>query len=235
MSHSGDLARPHGDVPPPAREPVHAHEPLLGRAEPSVASARTWSDSQGRRVVTLLFCDISGSTSLGEKLDSESVREMLSSYFHEMQGAIERHGGTVEKFVGDAVMAVFGIPATHEDDALRAVRAALEMQRRVRDLNGALEARYGIRIALRIGVNTGEVTFSDREAAETIVTGDAVNVTARLEQAASAGEVLLGEQTFGLVRDAVEVEQAEPLALKGKLLPVPTYRLLAVKGQAAPP
>jgi 3-mercaptopyruvate sulfurtransferase SseA/class 3 adenylate cyclase len=235
MYHSGDLTRPHGDVRPPAREPVHAHEPLLTRAEPSVASARTWPDSQGRRVVTLLFCDISGSTSLGEKLDSESVREMLSNYFHEMRGAIERHGGTVEKFVGDAVMAVFGIPATHEDDALRAVRAAFEMQRRVRDLNGALEARYGSRIALRIGVNTGEVTFSDREAAETMVTGDAVNVTARLEQqAASTGEVLLGEQTFGLVRDAVEVEQAEPLALKGKPRPVPTYRLLAVKGQAAP-
>jgi tetratricopeptide (TPR) repeat protein len=141
------------------------------------------------------------------------LRELMTRYHAELRAILERHGGTVEKFVGDAAMAVFGIPRAHEDDALRAVRAADEIRSAV--------ARLGLRV--RTGVNTGEVVAS---AAETLVTGDAVNVAARLEQAANGGEVLLGELTHALVRNAVQDEPVEPLALKGKAKPVPAYRLL---------
>jgi class 3 adenylate cyclase len=179
---------------------------------------------------------MSGSTAMGERVDAESVREMMFSYFHEMRSAIERHGGTIEKFVGDAVMAVFGIPTAHEDDAMRAVRAAWEMQQRMPALSDELERRYGSRIALRIGVNTGEVIAGDASTRETMVTGDAVNVAARLEQTATPGEVLLGESTYRLVRALVEAEAVEPLELKGKSEPVPAYRMTAVAGgTSAPP
>ncbi|MGI8606239.1 MAG: adenylate/guanylate cyclase domain-containing protein, partial [Gaiellaceae bacterium] len=123
-----------------------------------------------------------------------------------MRGALERHGGTVEKFIGDAVVAVFGVPQAHEDDALRACRAALEMQARLEALNEELERRFGTRSALRIGLNTGEVVAGDATSRETFVTGDPVNVAARLEQTAAPGEVLLGEPTYRLVREAVTVE-----------------------------
>ncbi len=152
-----------------------------------------------RKLATLLFCDMSGSTAMGERLDAEAVRELMFKYFHEMRGAIERHGGTVEKFVGDAVMAVFGVPTAHEDDALRAVRAAWEMQQRLVALNEELARRYGSTIALRIGVNTGEVVAGDVGTRQALVTGhaalvtDAVNVAARLEQTAAPGEILVGE------------------------------------------
>jgi class 3 adenylate cyclase len=114
-------------------------------------------------------------------------------YFHEMRDAIERHGGTVEKFIGDAVMAVFGVPDAHEDDALRACRAAHEMQRRIVELAPELERRFGTRLQARIGVNTGEVVAGGGR--ETFATGDAVNVAARLQQAAAPGEVVIGELT----------------------------------------
>src|SRR4051794_22783579 len=183
-----------------------------------------------RKLASLVFCDMSGSTAMGERVDAETVQSLMLSYFHEMRGALERHGGTVEKFVGDAVLAVFGVPESHEDDALRACRAALEMQARVVSLNEELERRYETRIALRIGVNTGEVVARDPSGRETFVTGDAVNVAARLEQAAAPGEVLIGEPTLRLVRDAVAVEAVEPLAAKGKAEPVAAYRLLEVAG-----
>jgi class 3 adenylate cyclase/tetratricopeptide (TPR) repeat protein len=181
-----------------------------------------------RKTVTLLFCDVTGSTALGERLEAESVREVMLRYFDEMRAVLERHSGTVEKFVGDAVMAVFGVPVVHEDDALRAVRAAAEMLDRLEVLNDEFEDRFGSRIGLRIGVNTGEVVAGDVSAGETFVSGDAVNVAARLEQAAGVGEVLLGELTYRLTRQAVTVERVEPLALKGKENPVPAYRLVAV-------
>src|SRR6266540_3590447 len=144
-----------------------------------------------RKTVTVLFCDVSGSTALGERLETEAVREVMLRYFDEMRVVIERHSGTVEKFIGDAIMAVFGVPVAHEDDALRAVRAAAEML-------GRLEA---------------------------------VNVAARLEQTAGAGEVLLGELTYRLARQAVTAEPVEPLALKGKENPVPAYRLVGVAAE----
>src|SRR5438105_5241216 len=110
-----------------------------------------------RKTVTLLFCDVTGSTALGERLETEAVRELMLRYYDEMRGAIERHSGVVEKFVGDAVMAVFGVPAAHADDALRAVRAAVEMHDRLGALNDEFERRFDYRMAVRIGINTGEV------------------------------------------------------------------------------
>ncbi|MBI2238917.1 MAG: AAA family ATPase [Actinobacteria bacterium] len=181
-----------------------------------------------RKTVTVVFCDVTGSTSLGEKLDPESLRKVMARYFEEMRAVLERHGGTVEKFIGDAVMAVFGIPRLHEDDALRAVRAASDMRQALRLLNKELERDRGFTIAARIGVNTGEVVAGDPTAGQALVTGDAVNVAARLEQAARPGEVLIGEDTFRLVRDAVSAEPVQPLSVKGKGEPVAARRLLDV-------
>jgi class 3 adenylate cyclase len=168
-----------------------------------------------RKTVTVLFADVTGSTGMGERLDPEALREVMSRYFEASRTILERHGGTVEKFIGDAVMAVFGVPAVHEDDALRAARAALELRRQVAALG----------IELRIGVNTGEVVA---EAGETLVTGDAVNVAARLEQAATPGEILLGEATYRVARDALRAEPAAPVEAKGKSEPVAAWRLLDV-------
>jgi predicted ATPase/class 3 adenylate cyclase len=186
------------------------------------------SPQEFRKVVTVVFSDLKGSTSMGERLDSESLREVMSRYFDAMRAELERHGGVVEKFIGDAVMAVFGLPKLHEDDALRAVRAAAGMQRALAELNLELEHRWGVTLANRTGVNTGEVVSGDPTAGQRLVTGDTVNVAARLEQAAPAMEVLLGELTYTLVRDAVEVEPVEPLELKGKAERVPAFRLLSV-------
>jgi hypothetical protein len=144
---------------------------------------------------------------------------------------IERHGGKVEKNIGDAIMAVFGLIRAHEDDALRAVRAAFGMQKVLAALNDDLEKYYGVRITNRTGVNTGEIVANtDPTADQNLATGDAVNVTARLEQNAPAGEILIGEVTYELVRDHVEVERLE-LTLKGKPEPVPAYRLMDVRAE----
>jgi class 3 adenylate cyclase/tetratricopeptide (TPR) repeat protein len=182
-----------------------------------------------RKTVTIVFSDLKGSTNLGEALDSESLRELMTRYFEEMREILEHHGGRVEKYIGDAIMAVFGLPRIHEDDALRAVRAAAAMQESLRALNEELEQRWGVQIENRTGVNTGEVVAGDPGAGQRLVTGDAVNVAARLEQAAPPLEILVGEPTYRLVRHAVEVEPVEPLPLKGKSEPVPAYRLLAVR------
>jgi class 3 adenylate cyclase/tetratricopeptide (TPR) repeat protein len=183
-----------------------------------------------RKTVTVVFCDLVGSTALGERLDPESVRRAVGRYFDEARVAIERHGGTVEKFIGDAVMSVFGIPRLHEDDALRAVRAASELRDAVVALGDELETELGARIEARIGVSTGEVVAGDPSSGQAFVTGDVVNVAARLEQAAGPGEVLIGERTLELVREAVRVEPAGPLELKGKSEPVTAWRLLEVTG-----
>jgi predicted ATPase/class 3 adenylate cyclase len=182
-----------------------------------------------RKTVTIVFSDLKGSTNLGEALDSESLREVMSRYFEEMQAILEEHGGRVEKYIGDAIMAVFGLPRIHEEDALRAVRAAMAMQDALRILNDELEQRWGVRLENRTGVNTGEVVAGDPATGQRLVTGDAVNVAARLEQAAPTLEILIGEPTYRLVRHAVDVEAVEPLPLKGKSEPVPAYRLVAVR------
>jgi class 3 adenylate cyclase/tetratricopeptide (TPR) repeat protein len=171
-----------------------------------------------RKVVTVLFCDLVGSTALGAKVDPEALRMLLAQYFQTMKAIIERHGGTVEKFIGDAVMAVFGVPVLHEDDALRACRAAVEMR----------DALPALGFEGRIGVTTGEVVTGTEER---LATGDAVNVAARLEQAAAPGEVLIGEPTFGLVGPAVDASPVEPVELKGKSQPVPAYRLHTVRAE----
>ena len=150
-----------------------------------------------------------------------------------MAETIERHGGTVEKFIGDAVMAVFGIPTTHEDDALRAVRAAAGMQDALRLLNKELERDQGAALTCRIGVHTGEVVAGDATLRQAMVTGDAVNVAARLEQGAPPGEILISDATLRLVRDAVVVEKVDPLEAKGKTEPVPAHRLVGVHEGAA--
>jgi class 3 adenylate cyclase/tetratricopeptide (TPR) repeat protein len=169
-----------------------------------------------RKTVTVLFCDVTGSTELGERLDPEALRSLLARYFERMSSIVERHGGSVEKFIGDAVMAVFGVPVVHADDALRAVRAAMEMRDALPDLG----------LQGRIGVMTGEVVSGTKER---LATGDAVNVAARLEQAAGPGEVLVGATTLALVRDSADVKPMEPLKLKGKADSVPAYRLLHVR------
>jgi predicted ATPase/class 3 adenylate cyclase len=184
---------------------------------------------ESRKTITVVFSDLQGSTNLGERLDTETLREILKHYFAQMKAVVERHGGAVEKFIGDAIVAVFGLPRVHEDDALRAVRAAWEMKQAIIDVNRELEARWGVTLANRTGVNTGEVVAGDVVEGHRLVTGDTMNVAARLEQAAPPFEVLIGEPTYRLVQDAVVVEPMEPLELKGKAEPVAAYRLQGVR------
>jgi class 3 adenylate cyclase len=195
------LARPLGPAGPRAPEPG----PPVGQAPPR----------QVRKTVTVLFCDVVDSTALGVSTDPEALRALLTRYFDRMKTIVELHGGTVEKFIGDAVMAVFGVPIAHEDDGVRACRAALEMRESFPELG----------IDGRIGITSGVVVTGTEER---LATGYPVNVAARLQQAAQPGDVLVGEPTFQLVREAAEVEALEPLALKGRAKPAGVYRLLAL-------
>ena len=186
-----------------------------------------------RKTVTLVFCDVVDSTPLGEQLDPEALRGVWSRYHETAQAVLERHGGTIEKFVGDAVLAVFGIPVVHEDDALRAVRAAVELRGELERLNDDLEQAFGVRIGVRTGVHTGEVYAGDPAQGDPFATGDAVVVAQRLEATAAPGEILVGDATIRLVRDAVTVESVPPLDLKGKSEAVIAWRLLDVDPAAA--
>jgi class 3 adenylate cyclase len=185
-----------------------------------------------RKVVTVVFADVTGSTHLGEQLDPESLRAIMGRWFEAMRAVLERHGGTVEKFIGDAVVAVYGVPVLHEDDALRAVRAAAEMRSALADLNDSLRRERDLEIAMRVGVNTGEVVVGDARAGGGRATGDAVNVAARLQQAAEPGEVLLGESTWRLVRGAVVTGDPTELAVRGRDGPVGARRLVDVDRSA---
>jgi class 3 adenylate cyclase/tetratricopeptide (TPR) repeat protein len=187
-----------------------------------------------RKTVTIVFCDLVGSTRLGERVDPESLQEVLDRYFDEMTDVLERHGGAVEKYIGDAIMTVFGIPRTHEDDAIRATRAAWEMRAALQGLNEELQRKWGVRLESRTGVNTGEVVVGDLTSRQRLVTGDAVNVAARLEQSAPQGEVLLGAETELLVRPWVDARAVTPLTLKGKSEEVPAYQLLGVHDALKP-
>jgi len=184
--------------------------------------------SETRRVVTILFCDVVGSTPIAEALDAESFQQMLARYFAEMTKVIKRHGGVTEKFIGDAIMAVFGIPRLHEDDALRAVRAAVEMRSTLGKLNEEFERTWGVRIGTRTGLNTGEVVAGNPDAGESFAVGDAVNVAARLEQTAGAGEILIGESTYRMVRDAVSADPLAPRDIKGKSEPITAWNVREV-------
>ena len=174
-----------------------------------------------RKTVTVLFCDLVDSTGLGEQVDAERFRELLARWYEQMREPIERHGGTVEKFIGDAVMAVFGIPHVHEDDALRAVLAAVEMCASVEPP-----------LRIRIGINTGEVVTGT--GASALVSGDPVNTAKRLEEAAGSGEILIGEATRQLVANAVELDDVGTIVAKGKQLPVAAWRVAGTVPGAAP-
>jgi class 3 adenylate cyclase/tetratricopeptide (TPR) repeat protein len=200
---------------------------------PYCTAPLTGDSREQRKTVTVLFCDVAGSTALAERVDPEAVRELMLAYFRAMRAAVESHGGTVEKFIGDAVVGVFGVPVAHEDDALRAVRASAEMQRQLEALNTELDRRYGARLSIRVGVNTGEVVAGNPTAGEGFVSGDAVNVAARLEQGAPPGDVLLGESTFALVKPYVSAEALLGLTVKGKTLPLSAYRLLSVEREGS--
>ena len=184
---------------------------------------RVGPDAESRKVVTVLFCDVVGSTSITEG-DPEVARRVITDYFEVLRDVVVRHGGTVEKFIGDEVMAVYGVPQTHEDDALRAARTAVEIREAV--------ASLGTRLSIRVGINTGEVVAGDHSAGHGFLTGDAVVVGKRLAESASRGEILMGDATFALVRDAVVAEDPAELQLKGKSVPVGARRLLAVLADA---
>ena len=184
------------------------------------------SRSDERKPVTILFTDVADSTALGERLEPEAVRHLMLRYFESASAVVERHGGTVEKFIGDAVMAVFGVPTVLEDHAGRAVRAALELQEELERLNRELQRHWGVQIALRTGVNSGEVVAGDASAGQALVTGDPVNMAARLQQAAAAGETLIGDATRRLVGDELDVEEVESLSVRGKSEPLTAWRLV---------
>jgi class 3 adenylate cyclase/tetratricopeptide (TPR) repeat protein len=219
---------PAAPVSGPAASPVDARgaapAPVVG-APPVELPAQ-----EVRKPATFIFVDLKGSTALTERIDQEAMAEIKKRYFSAMAAQIERHGGTVEKYIGDAIMAVFGVPRAHEDDALRAVRAAHGMQQELTSLNEEFLRFYGVELANRTGVNTGEVVANtDPTANQQLATGDTVNVAARLEQAAPPNEILIGETTYDLVRAHVEVEPVEALELKGKAERVPAFRLVAVR------
>jgi predicted ATPase len=181
-----------------------------------------------RKTVTALFCDVTGSTGLGERHDPEQVRRVMTRYYERARDVLESHGGTVEKFIGDAVMAIFGIPLVHEDDALRALRAAVELRAAIAELNSELDRIFGVSIVVRIGVNSGEVIAGDPAGGQSFVAGDAVNVAQRLQAAAEPGEILIGDSTYRLARDAISAEPIGQLAVKGRDDVVEAHRLLTV-------
>ena len=179
------------------------------------------TSGETRKIVTALFCDIADSTALGEQLDPELLSRIINRYFEVIRETVERYGGTVQKFAGDAILAVFGVPQLHEDDALRAVRAAWE----IRELIPGVASEVGVTLQFRTGINTGLVIT---DVGRSLALGDAVNVAARLQSAAPPGEVVIGADTLAMVLDAVDAERLEPLRLKGKSDPVLAYRLRAV-------
>ena len=195
---------------------------------PACGSALTTEPGRElRKTVTVLFADVAGSTALGERLDPESLRHVMSRYFEESRAVLERHGGTVEKFIGDAVVAVFGVPVVHEDDAVRALRAAVELREALERLNDELSDSFGVSLAIRTGVNTGEVFAG--AGSQSFATGDTVNVAARLQQSAEVHEILLGETTLELAAAAVDVERVDGAVIRGREGKVAVYRLLDLR------
>jgi class 3 adenylate cyclase len=186
------------------------------------------STGEARKLVTVVFCDLAESTAFADARDPEVVTRVLSRYFEVVRGALERHGGLVEKFIGDAVVGVFGIPTLREDDAVRAVRAAAAIQDDVSSLNEEFARDVGVELAVRLGVNSGWVLARQQDEAAGIAYGDPLNVAARLQQHAQVGEVLIGEKTLGLVGSRVVVGPSELLVVKGKPAPVMAARLVGL-------
>ena len=210
-----------------------AQQPPSRPAQPpsSIGATGVPADAQSdRRPVTILFSDLSGFTTLSERLDPEEVRALQDDLFKEMSGAIERVEGFVEKFVGDAVMGVFGAPVAHEDDPERALRAALDMRDRIAVLSERWTRRIGSPLVLHIGINTGPVVaghIGSGPGAAYAVTGDAVNTAARLQSTASSGQILVSQSTYALTRHAFDFESLGNVSLKGKAEPVAVYAALA--------
>ena len=181
-----------------------------------------------RRLITALFCDLVGSTELGERLDAELLRRVLDRYFDAMRAAIERHGGTVEKFIGDAVVGAFGVPEAHEDDALRAVRAALEMRAAAAELDGGIDDAE-IRMLVRIAIDCGEAFADAAAATEGRIVADAFNTAARLQAAAAPGEILVSAAAEPMLRGRVELAPLDPIGVKGKAEPLRAHRVLDIR------
>ena len=216
---------------------LQALEQAILRQDPSVGSAvaaKPPTEPDRRQTVTVLFADVVESTQIQATLDLEVFRVVMTHYFDAVRTIVERHGGVVEKFIGDAAMAVFGVPTLHEDDALRAVRAASELRDAIGVLNSDLGDEYGIALQLRMGLNSGEVLVSDPSRGESFATGKPVNLAMRLEQAAQPGEILLGESTYALVAHTVTAEPAEPIDLGGARGRTPAFRLVEA-GEAVRP
>ncbi len=186
-----------------------------------------------RKLVTVLFADVVGSTELATRHDAEPLRALLSAFFDEMRQQIEVYGGTVEKYAGDAVMAVFGVPTVHEDDAERAVRAAVAMRDAIVQLNPMFEEEYGVRLALRIGIATGEAVAASRPSREFLVTGEVPNLAARLQTVAEP--IAVSEETYRLLGPMLDAAPAGPFELKGFARPVPAWRVHGLRAAASRP
>jgi class 3 adenylate cyclase/tetratricopeptide (TPR) repeat protein len=213
------------EIPPDADFCPACGTPVAAQAQPA---------GEERKVVTVLFADLVDSTRHGEQLDPEDLRGLLSPYFTRVRGEIEQFGGTVEKFIGDAVMAVFGAPAAHEDDPERAVRAALALRDAVAELNESSE----VDLHMRVAVNTGEAVVAlgaSPETGEGMIAGDVVNTCSRLETAAPTDGILVGETTYHATADAIEYREVPPVVAKGKSEPVLAWEALGLRDAAARP
>ena len=203
------------------------------------AATGGWGPGSGslpeeRRKATVLFADLSGYTAVAERLDPEAVKSFVDRALRRLGQEVVRYGGTVDKYIGDNVMAVFGAPVAHEDDPERAVRAGLAMQAAMEEINADIEAATGSIFELRVGINSGEVLAGQVGDGYTVI-GDVVNVASRLQSAARPGSVTVGKTTHRLTRGPIEYEELEPLTLKGKSEPVPAWEAvrLLVSGTAA--
>ena len=214
----------------PELEPARSQPPLM--AAP-VAPPASGEPVRARRPATVVFADVVDSMTLGEFFDAESVHRILERYSEIALEIVDRHEGEVEKFIGDAVVAFFGLTELHEDDALRGIRAAVELRDAVMAFRDELMEAGGIEFSISIGVNSGDVFVGGGPGRDTFATGDSVNVAARLEQRAEAWEILLGDRTYRLVEGAVRVEPLEPLEVKGRKAPVRAWRLLELTGDEA--
>jgi class 3 adenylate cyclase/Tfp pilus assembly protein PilF len=201
----------------PAPAPPPPAPPPAARATPA----------DERRQVTVLFADLSGYTAVSERMDPEAVKGLVDRCLRRLGEEVIRYGGTVDKYIGDNVMAIFGAPIAHEDDEDRAVRAALGMQEAMGEINADLSARHGASFQLRVGINTGEVLAGAIGDGYTVI-GDTVNVAARLQAAGRPSSVTVGERTYRATADSVEYRVLEPLHLKGKAAPVPAWEAIGL-------
>src|SRR6266849_4767389 len=195
---------------------------MAGNACPSCSTENPASARFCMACGTVLFADVSGYTAMSERMDPEDVKGLIDRCLRRLGDEVDRYGGTVDKYIGDNVMAIFGAPVAHEDDAERAVRAGLGMQAAMEEINADIAGPYDVSLALRVGVNTGEVIAGAVGESYTVI-GDTVNVAARLQAAAQPGSVTVGARTYRTTREAVAYEELEPLTLKGKAEPVAAW------------